>query len=279
MERLREHLGTERWLLSGGSWGSTLALAYAEQYPERVTEIVLAAITSGRRVEADWLYYGASRFFPVEWERFLAGAAAGRPAAASMAAGGAAGPGGAAGLGGAADSSGLAGLGDGSGGDGDGTDAGWPFSAEYPGLELAGAYARLMDDPDAAVRARAARDWCDWEDTVLSLEPNARPGGSGIEAGAGAEAFVRICAHYAANGAWLPEGQVIEQAGRLAGIPGVLIHGKLDLSCPLETAWELSKAWPGAELLAPADSGHLGSPTKRALLLDALDRFAPGQAR
>ncbi len=73
MERLREHLGIERWLVTGGSWGSTLALAYAERVPERVTEIVLNAVTTTRRSEIDWLYRGAGRFFPAEWQRFRAG--------------------------------------------------------------------------------------------------------------------------------------------------------------------------------------------------------------
>ena len=67
---------------------------------------------------------------------------------------------------------------------------------------------------------------------------------------------------------------MIRDAGRLAGIPGVLIHGRRDLSCPLDSAWALAQAWPDAELLAPSDSGHLGSPTKRELTMDALDRFA-----
>src|SRR5918998_3983587 len=73
MERLREHLGIERWLLFGGSWGSTLILAYAERHPERVSEIVIPSVTTTRRSEIDWLYRGVGRFFPEEWERFRDG--------------------------------------------------------------------------------------------------------------------------------------------------------------------------------------------------------------
>lgn len=221
MELLREQLGIGRWLLCGGSWGSTLALAYAERHPERVTEIVLSAVTSGRRSEADWLYRGAARFFPGEWEQFRAGV----PAA-----------------------------------DRD--------------SDLIAAYARLMEDPDPLVRERAARSWSAWEDAVLSLEPNAKPDHFSDRPPGALLAMVRICAHYAVHGAWLEEGALIRDAGRLAGIPGVLIHGRLDFSCPLDTAWELARAWPDAELVAPADSGHLGSDTKRRCLLTALDRFA-----
>ncbi|MDQ1722666.1 MAG: proline iminopeptidase [Pseudonocardiales bacterium] len=221
MEALREHLGIERWLLSGGSWGSTLALAYAERYPRRVSEIVLSAITSGRRSEADWLYGGASRFFPGEYQRFRAGVPA----------------------------------------------------ADREG-DLVQAYARLMESPDLRVREQAAKDWCAWEDAVVSLEPGAKPNLYSDRVPEALLAFVRICAHYVAHDAWLEEGQLIRNAGRLAGIPGVLIHGRLDLSCPLDTAWELAQAWPDAQLVALPDAGHQGSASKRAASLEALDRFA-----
>lgn len=73
MERLRAHLGIDRWQVFGGSWGSALALAYAETHPERVTELVLRGIFTLRRQELDWFYEGgASAVFPDLWEDFLA---------------------------------------------------------------------------------------------------------------------------------------------------------------------------------------------------------------
>ena len=73
IERLREMAGVDRWLVFGGSWGSTLALAYAQAHVERVTELVLRGIFAIRRREIDWYYQdGASRFFPDKWERFVA---------------------------------------------------------------------------------------------------------------------------------------------------------------------------------------------------------------
>jgi len=224
MERLREHLGVDRWQLTGGSWGSTLALAYAQRHPHRVTSIVLSAITSGRRAESEWLYGGARRFFPAEFEQFRAGVP----------------------------------------------------EAERDG-DLVAAYARLMEHPDRAVRVRAARAWCAWEDAVLSLEPTGRPNPWADHEQDEMLAFVRICAHYAAHGAWLEEGELIRDAGKLAGIPGVLIHGRLDLSCPMDTAWDLVQRWPDAELVALDDCGHKAAPSKRAALLSALDRFADDQ--
>lgn len=73
VERLREHLGVEGWLVMGGSWGSTLALAYAEAQPHRVTELILFGVTTGRHAEFDWLFRGGlgERFFPTEWERLV----------------------------------------------------------------------------------------------------------------------------------------------------------------------------------------------------------------
>ena len=221
MERLREHLGVERWLLSGASWGSTLLLAYAERYPLRVSEVVIAAVTTTRRSEIDWLYRGVGRFFPEDWERIRAGVPPG---------------------------------------DRDG--------------DLVAAYARLMEDPDRRVRARAAHDWSAWEDAVVSLEQNGTPNAYGDRPPDALLAFVRITAHYFAHGAWLEEGALLRDAGRLAGVPGVLIHGRLDLGGPLRTAWELARAWPDAELVVVPDSGHTGSDTLRERKLRALDAFA-----
>jgi proline iminopeptidase len=221
MERLREHLGIERWLLNGISWGTTLSVAYAEQYPERVCEIVLDAISTAAHGDLDWLYRGARLFFPEQWERFAAGSGVPR---------------------------------------------------DTPTLPMLAAYARLTNDPDPAVREKATVDWCAWEDAVLSTEGydptfQGRPGDAML-------AFVRICSHYYSNAAWLDEGVLVRQAGRLAGIPGVLIHGRRDMSCPLSFAWELSRAWPGAELRVIEDAGHLGSDATAAVLLETLDRFA-----
>ncbi|MCH0541930.1 prolyl aminopeptidase [Streptomyces sp. MUM 203J] len=220
MERLRVRLGVDRWLLYGGSWGSTLILAYAQRHPERVSEIVIPAVTTTRRSEIAWLYEGAGRFFPEAWDRFRAGS---------------------------------------------GTDA-------RTAAELVAAYARLTGDPDPAVREKATADWCAWEDAVVSLEGAGTPYGDRPDAAR--LAMVRICAHYFAHGAWLEEGALLRDANRLAGIPGVLIHGRIDMGGPLTTAWELSRVWPDAELIVVDDGGHLGTDTTHTHIRAALARFA-----
>jgi proline iminopeptidase len=229
IERLREHLGVERWLVTGGSWGSTLAFAYAERHPERVSAIILSAITTTRRSEIDWLYRGVGRFFPKEWERFRDGVP--EPERARVTA------------------------------------------AEGAGALLA-EYVRMLDDPDPAVRERATREWAAWEDAVMGGEPGGKANPFSDKPGRDLTAMVRICAHYFANGAWLEEGALIRDVHRLAGIPAVLVHGRLDLGGPVDTAWEMVRNWPGAELVVLEGSGHQGSDERRGVLRGAFDRFA-----
>lgn len=221
MELLREHLGVEKWLLYGGSWGSTLILAYAERYPHRVSEIVILAVTTTRRAEIDWLYRGVGRFFPEAWDAFRDGVP----------------------------------------------------EADRDG-DLVAAYARLMDNPDPDVRAKAAADWLTWEDAVISAESNGRPGSYSDRPPLASLALVRICSHYFSHGVWLEEGAVLRDAGRLKGIPGKLFHGRLDMGGPAHTAWELVKAWPDADLTVVEDSGHTGSETMNRLKQEALDVLA-----
>ncbi len=220
MERLREHLGIERWLLFGGSWGSTLILAYAERHPRRVSQIVIVSVTMTRRSEIDWLYRGVGRFFPEEWEQFRAGV------------------------------------------------------PETEQDDLVAAYARLLEHPELGVRTKAAAGWVSWEDAVISLEPKGTPGAYSSRPPEALLALVRICAHYFSHGAWLEEGELLRDTDRLAGIPAVLIHGRLDMGSPLGTAWDLAQAWPDARLVVIGDSGHTGSETMKGEILRTLDGFA-----
>ncbi|MFE3825860.1 prolyl aminopeptidase [Streptomyces sp. NPDC059092] len=237
MERLRDHLGIDRWLLYGGSWGSTLILAYAERHPERVSEIVISGVTATRRSETAWLYGGVGRLFPEQWDRFRDGARQGTA------------------------------------GEPDAVPEGMDHrTAAAPSLVTA--YARLMESPDPAVRERAVVDWCAWEDAVLSQEPNGSPTPYADRPPLQQQAFVRICAHYFGHGAWLDEGALLRDAGRLAGIPGVLVHGRHDLAGPLGTAWELARAWPDARLVVIDDAGHKGSAAGQREVRNALDSFA-----
>ena len=86
--------------------------------------------------------------------------------------------------------------------------------------------------------------------------------------------FARLVTHYWRHAAWLEEGELLRGAHRLAGIPGVLIHGRLDVSSPLEVPWQLARSWPGSELVIAEQSGHGGSADMTELIVSATDRFA-----
>lgn len=221
IERLREHLSIERWLVWGGSWGVTLGLAYAERYPERVSEMILLSITMTRRPDISWLGRDVGRFFPEEWSRFRGGIP----------------------------------------------------EADRDG-DLVAAYDRLLNHhSDVLVRLQAARDWVAWEDAILSLEegsvtPNPRWADERFMV-----AFARLVTHYFSKAAWLEEDELLGNAARLAGIPGVLVHGRLDLAGPPDVAWLLARAWPDAELHF-VRAGHTGDAEMDRLCLEATDRFA-----
>lgn len=217
MEKLREHLGIEKWLVCGGSWGVTLGVAYALRHPQRVSEMILLSVTLASARELDWLYKGVSRFFPEAWERFSA------------------------------------------------------HVGHAP--DVVRAYAEVMENPDRAVREQAAVEWCRWEDTVLSLEDFGRPNLFSDRASDDVIALVRIIAHYYANLGFVDD--LLRDAGKLAGIPAALIHGRRDLSCPADTAYALARAWPDAELALVDDSGHKGSPAFSAAMQSAIRRFSP----
>jgi proline iminopeptidase len=220
IERLREHLEVNRWLVCGASWGVTLGLAYAECHPEKVSELICLSVTMTRASDVHWLYHEAGRFFPEAWARFRAGVPEGER-------------------------------------DGD----------------LVVAYNRLLNEqPDIAIRATAAKNWCDWEDAIVSLEegwtPNPRYADPAFRM-----TFARLCAHYFSHAAWLDAGELLRNADRLAGIPGVLVHGRFDIGGPPDVPWLLARAWPDAELHL-VRTGHVGGNEMLEPVIRSTDRFA-----
>ena len=221
IELLREYLRVDRWLVQGGSWGSTLALAYAERHPEHVSEIILIAVTTTRFSEIEWLYRDVGPLFPEHHARFLAG-------------------------------------------------VGPTNDVE----DLISAYHELLMNPDPVTHMEAAEHWCDWESALVSINPDARPEPRRTKPRFKL-AFARIVTHYFMNHAWLEEGILLREASRLVNIPGIMVHGRMDLGAPLKTAWELFRAWPNAELQVIDGAGHSsGDPGMSEALIAATDRFA-----
>jgi proline iminopeptidase len=218
IERLRAFLGIDRWLVLGGSWGATLAMAYAQRHPERVTEIVLRGVFLLRQVELDWIYGGgAGMLFPEAWAEFVSVV---------------------------------------------------PPDERH---DLLAAYRRLVEEGPSQDRAAAA--WSNWEGAAVSLVPN--PGLVATYASPEfARPFARIALHYFCNGGWLEEGQLLRDAGKLAGIPGRIVQGRYDAVCPPATAWELHQAWPDSRLIIAPQAGHaVSDPGILDGLLDATDEF------
>ncbi len=222
MELLRRHLDVDRWLVFGGSWGSTLALAYAETHPDRVTEMILWGVTTGRRVESDWLFRGGvAVLFPEQWERLRAAVPV----------------------------------------------------AERDG-DIVDAYSRMLHDPDPEVRRRAALAWCTWESVTPGWPPTA-----GLDERYAdpdfALAFARLVTHYVRHDLFLEDQILLREARALADIPGVLVNGRFDLQAPIANAWELHRAWPGAELVIVENAGHAGDdPDLTGAMIRATDRLA-----
>ena len=221
MELIRAQLGIERWLVFGGSWGSTLALSYAQTHPERVSALVVRGIFLCRDEEIRWFYQdGASWVFPDFWEDYLA-----------------------------------------------------PIPAAER-EDLLTAYHRRLTSEDEAIRRQAAHAWSIWEGRTASLlgNPSVQAHFSDSHV---ALSLARIECHYFVNQAFLAPNQLLRDAYRLAGIPGVIVQGRYDLICPMRSAWELHRVWPTAELQVIADAGHSAfEPGIRRALVAATDRFA-----
>ncbi len=145
-------------------------------------------------------------------------------------------------------------------------------------LRLVDAYAVLLADPDPAVREMAARQWCAWEDAHVSLTPGYRPNPR-FQDPEFRLRFARLVTHYWRNSAFLEEDQLLRDASLLNSIPGVLIHGRYDVSSPLETAWQLSRQWATGELQVLEDAGHGGGESLLGAINDGLARFATGRRR
>jgi proline iminopeptidase len=217
MERLRDHLAVDRWLLFGGSWGCALGLAYAERHPERVSGIVMMGLATGREAEVRLLTNDLGHLFPDSWAAFRD-----------------------------------------------------HLPPEDRDGDLATGYGRLLASPDPAVHQAAADAWCRWEDAMMPGAPSYLEDPPEFRL-----AFARLVTHYFAHRAWLEPDEVLRNAGRLVGIPGVLVQGRLDPNNLLGIPWLLERAWPGVELRLVAAGHDMRSPEMVDALLEATDRLCP----
>lgn len=221
MELLRQRYAIDRWVVFGGSWGSTLGLAYAETFPQRVRALILRGIFLCRPQDLAWFYQeGASRLFPeafAEYARMI-------PA------------------------------------------------AERGDFQKAFRERLVSDDMD--VRRAAALAWSRWEGVTATLQPNPEVVGHFVDPDV-ALALARIENHYFVHQAFLGPDALLRDAPRLAPIPGVIVHGRYDVVCPVDQAVALSRAWPEADLQVIDDAGHSAAePGISRALVAAADRFS-----
>ena len=221
IENLREKLGIEKWLVFGGSWGSTLSLAYAQAHPKSVSELVLRGIFLLRKEELHWFYQdGASRIFPEAWSGFL------------------------------------------------------EIIDEDKRDNLMSSYHEIFKSDDKERRLKAAIAWSKWEAATSSLayKPSLVEEFSNPEF---ALAFALIENHYFVNKGWFKtENQIIDNIDIIRSIPAVIVQGRYDVVCPMKTAWELSEAWPEAELIVAPASGHTAFEKEIThALISATDKF------
>lgn len=209
IEAVREERGIDAWVVNGVSWGSTLALAYAQAHPERVLGIVLMAATTTRPAEVHWITEGVAALYPEAWDRLAAFVGNHDPGFRR---------------------------------------------AETP---LIDALARLMGRDDPELRAATARAWGEWEDWHVSIGAGGyRPDERWADPSF-AVPFLTLVAHYWSHHGFC-EPPILERMDLIADVPGRIIHGRLDVSGPVGTAWLLHRRWPASTLKVIEDEGHGG---------------------
>jgi proline iminopeptidase len=223
MEMIREKFRIARWMVVGGSWGATLALAYAQAHPERVSGIVLRATFLGTRAELESAFLDVlPRFYPDLSEDFI----------------------------------GVL-----------------PEAERQNPLD---AYWRRILDSDSGVHGPAARAWGDTEQILsqhapgrIRLDPAALTSTRALPASPFMEA------HYFRNDCFMKPGQLLAEAGKLEGIPGIIVQGRYDLLCPPATSHALAAVWPGSEVRVVGGAGHqLYDPGVRDAVMKAISDLA-----
>ncbi len=202
MEKIREKLGVEKWVIFGGSWGSTLALAYAEAHPDRVMGLILRGVFLCRKKDIDWFYQkGASRLFPDAWKAFLQ-----------------------------------------------------PIP---PGErdDLINAFYRRLTSENELERMAAAKAWSCWEGSTATLKQDHAVLDYYTDPHI-ALSIARIECHYFINNCFLAENQLLENMQKIKHIPGFIVHGRYDVICPIDQAFELKECWPESHLNIVSDAGH-----------------------
>jgi proline iminopeptidase len=223
MELIREQFGLSRWIMVGGSWGATLALAYAQAHPDRVSGIVLRAAFLGTRSELEGAFLDAlPRFYPDLNDDFI------------------------------------------------------DLLPEAERERPLDAYWRRILDTDPAVHGPFAQAWHDTERILSEHVPGrVRLDRQALASSRSLPATPFMEAHYFQNGCFMRPGQLLAEAGKLQGIPGIIVQGRYDLLCPPATSQALAAVWRESEIRFVEGAGHtLYDPGVRDAVMKAIADIA-----
>ncbi len=219
IETLRHTRKVDRWHVFGGSWGSTLALAYAQKHPERCLSLVLRGVFLMRKHEIDWFLYGLRNVFPETWSQFSG------------------------------------------------------FIAPEHRNDLLGAYARIFEGPDDALRREAIRLWLHYETSCSTLLP-AKDKEQPVRENDLRAAMPVLEAHYFRNNLFKPDNRLLDNVYLIRRIPGAIVQGRYDMLAPIVTADELHRHWPEAEYHIVSNAGHSATePGIRDALIEVTEKF------
>ncbi|HUN92847.1 MAG TPA: prolyl aminopeptidase [Burkholderiaceae bacterium] len=217
IEALRQHLGIGRWLVFGGSWGSTLALAYGQAHPERCAGFILRGVFLGRRSEVDWFFGALRNVFPEVWQRFA------------------------------------------------------EMVPEAERGDLLAAYRKRLFDPDPRVHLPYARAWSVYEGSCSTLLPNPDLVRHFSD---GALSLARLECHYFSHDCFLAPGQLLDNLYRIRHLPASIVQARYDMVCPIISADQLARAWPGARYVVVPDAGHsVWEPSVRSAVMREVEQF------
>jgi proline iminopeptidase len=223
MEMIREKFGFKRWMVVGGSWGATLALAYAQAHPQRVSGIVLRATFLGTIEEIeDGFLSSLPRLYPGLSDDFLS-----------------------------------------------------LLTPEDRAQPIQSYFRRILD-PDPGIHAPAARAWGETERILSEYKPNrTRLDLDGLKSSGAMPASPFMEAHYFSNGSFMKPDQLMAEAGKLAGLPGIIVQGRYDLLCPPRISHALAAVWRDAEIRIVEGAGHtLYDPGVRNAVMRAIADMA-----
>jgi proline iminopeptidase len=209
IEALRNHLGIARWHVFGGSWGSTLGLAYALKHVDHIISLILRGIFLSRSAELAWFLGGVQHFYPEVWHNLIS------------------------------------------------------YLPENERGDVLNAYSKRIFSTDAQVNVPAAVQWNAFESSIMRLKPTEVSANSAPKTAEELQkeqpievARARVQIHYIQHQCFIDGDAILKSATMLNNIPTVIVQGRYDMVCPPQTAWDLSRAMPGAECVMVADAGH-----------------------